>query len=453
MSFGFGVGDLVAVLKVVDRLAKGTRDFQEAPTRFQDLQFTLILLRNALSDILELQAVDAIERTHLDRIQNLASHCHQPLHNFIQKLEKDDGSLGYARTSGSLKTVKARFRWSMVTNKEVIELRSALLAELIAISDILGILQIAKLRALTTEIQSQRKLIIGNHLETRLELDTINKGQAAILEVVKAAPKAIEELHSFSEKTTTLQNLQLSSVQTELQETSLKMGSLEVGVESLSRRSRRVQNQITQIFWSLCLLVLHVRLLTGNVVNLSSNIANSIASNARMFLTIHSKLTQILEATSAIPLHIDLPVIRFEDVKGQTWALPLQACSSWGSFKRVLELVVYERDPQCAELVARGWYNIRTREKLQCLGPKNWGEKIRTGMHLCQSMQLRNDAFKILGWQKVARSIISISSGGVWPEAQFKLPEGYARWRFQEWPQKLGDNGEVHFSYLLFRML
>jgi hypothetical protein len=50
----------------------------------------------------------------------------------------------------------------------------------------------------------------------------------------------------------------------------------------------------------------------------------------RRLLDIHTNIKQILRAIEAIPLHLTLDIVRFDDALGESWALPFQACTQWG---------------------------------------------------------------------------------------------------------------------------
>jgi hypothetical protein len=43
----------------------------------------------------------------------------------------------------------------------------------------------------------------------------------------------------------------------------------------------------------------------------------------------HGNIKRILRAIEAIPLHLNLDIVRFDDALGESWALPFQACSQW----------------------------------------------------------------------------------------------------------------------------
>lgn len=46
-------------------------------------------------------------------------------------------------------------------------------------------------------------------------------------------------------------------------------------------------------------------------------------------LDIHNHMKRILKAIEAIPLHLTLDIVRFDDALGESWALPFQACTRW----------------------------------------------------------------------------------------------------------------------------
>jgi len=48
-----------------------------------------------------------------------------------------------------------------------------------------------------------------------------------------------------------------------------------------------------------------------------------------MLLNIHQTMKRIARAIEAIPLHLTLPILRFDDALGESWALPFQACVQW----------------------------------------------------------------------------------------------------------------------------
>jgi hypothetical protein len=50
---------------------------------------------------------------------------------------------------------------------------------------------------------------------------------------------------------------------------------------------------------------------------------------SRMLLAIHNMMKRVVRAIEAIPLHLTLDIVRFDDALGESWALPFQACTQW----------------------------------------------------------------------------------------------------------------------------
>lgn len=139
MSFGFAVGDVVAVLSLLDRITHEIRNYRNAPRHFQQLQVELDLARHAIQQVLQIQPTDEVEHANLQRIRAIAMHCLQPLQVFINKMQTKESSLGHFRTTRSLTNAGTRLHWSMVTQADVDDLRKVVLAEMVAINMLLGV--------------------------------------------------------------------------------------------------------------------------------------------------------------------------------------------------------------------------------------------------------------------------------------------------------------------------
>ena len=81
------------------------------------------------------------DRQVLERIRAIAMHCQRPLQAFIDKMKSKDRALGHYRTA-RLNDVGIRLKWSMVTKKDVDELRKVILSEMVAINMLLSIQQL-----------------------------------------------------------------------------------------------------------------------------------------------------------------------------------------------------------------------------------------------------------------------------------------------------------------------
>lgn len=142
MSFGFAVGDFIAILNVFERVALEVRSYRSAPEHFQQLGAELHLLQRALRILLQVEPSDQDEAHELEQIRAIAIHCHQPIQAFISKMRPSDKSLGHVRSSTTLSTIGHRLHWSLITKKDVDHLRKIIMPELIAINMLLGMQQL-----------------------------------------------------------------------------------------------------------------------------------------------------------------------------------------------------------------------------------------------------------------------------------------------------------------------
>jgi hypothetical protein len=141
MSFGYAVGDVIAVLGLFERVAIELRNYKNAPAHFQQLSTELDLMRNTLRYILQLRPETPEEHQTLEKIRAIVIHCLQPLQALDAKMQANQGSLGHFRTTGTLRAMGSRLHWSMIAQKDVDELRKTVLSEMAAINTLLSIQQ------------------------------------------------------------------------------------------------------------------------------------------------------------------------------------------------------------------------------------------------------------------------------------------------------------------------
>ncbi len=141
MSFGFAVGDFLAVLGLFERVAIELKGYRNAPSHFQQLSVELDLLRSTFTHVLQAETDQGTDKQIMERIRAIAIHCQGPLQAFIDKMKSKDRALGHYRTS-RLNDVGIRLKWSMVTQKDVDELRKVILSEMVAINMLLSVQQL-----------------------------------------------------------------------------------------------------------------------------------------------------------------------------------------------------------------------------------------------------------------------------------------------------------------------
>ena len=141
MTFGCGIGDVIAILGVFERLAAEVRNYRDAPQHFQQLGVELQLLQTTLQRLLQIEPDGEDEVRQLEQIRAIAIHCHRPVQAFISKMRLSETSLGHVRSSSTLSTVSRRLHWSLIGKKDVDELRQVVMSEMIAINILLGMQQ------------------------------------------------------------------------------------------------------------------------------------------------------------------------------------------------------------------------------------------------------------------------------------------------------------------------
>ena len=144
MSFGFGVGDIIAVVNLLERVTNEIRNYRDAPIHVQQLGSEMHLLHRALQRLLMIEPQDKEDTEWLEHIRAIAIHCQQPLLSFIEKMRLKESSfgLGNRRTTTALSTIGYRLHWSLITRKDMDELRKVIMAGIAAINMMLGMQQL-----------------------------------------------------------------------------------------------------------------------------------------------------------------------------------------------------------------------------------------------------------------------------------------------------------------------
>ncbi|ORX97435.1 hypothetical protein BCR34DRAFT_496865, partial [Clohesyomyces aquaticus] len=125
MSFGFSVGDFVAVAKLVKDISSSLQDVGGAKDEYQELLRELRCLEKALQQLDKLHSTGS-SSTNLDSIKYAALSCQYPLEQFFQKIQKFDKSLGIRAKTGVIKSVADKVRWGLGQKEEVRKIQSYL---------------------------------------------------------------------------------------------------------------------------------------------------------------------------------------------------------------------------------------------------------------------------------------------------------------------------------------
>ena len=125
MSFGFSVGDFLAVGNLIKDICSCLQDAKGSKAGYQELLRELECLQQALHHLDRLQNSGS-PSTNLDSIKYAALSCLRPLENFLGKIRKYDTSLGVWGKENVMQTTVDKLRWGFGQNKEVCKLQSYL---------------------------------------------------------------------------------------------------------------------------------------------------------------------------------------------------------------------------------------------------------------------------------------------------------------------------------------
>ncbi|KAI0377775.1 hypothetical protein F5Y04DRAFT_291644 [Hypomontagnella monticulosa] len=338
MSFGCAVGDVIAVLGLFERVSIELRNYKNAPAHFQQLTAEIDLLRSTLQHVLRLNPGNQAEIQTLEQIRAIAMHCLQPLQALADKMQVKENSLGHFRTTRSLSTVGTRLHWSMIAQKDVDELRKVILSEMVAITMLLSVQQLSHMKhfsSVAKRLDDKGKV----RMDTRS--DVLIKQTSSILELVSATPQAIDDLRLISTAQAKQQTQQVKLLYQGFTDVGSKLKALSSGVSGTLRIVRGNTDGIRRSTRRLLCLIEDIKELILLLGTCTKEMLQAIGRNTRELLEIASQMKRLIRAVEAIPLHLTLDIIRFDDVWEQSWALPFQACSTWPSFQKILHKVVF----------------------------------------------------------------------------------------------------------------
>ncbi|XEU97683.1 hypothetical protein FSHL1_002969 [Fusarium sambucinum] len=112
----------------------------------------------------------------------------------------------------------------------------------------------------------------------------------------------------------------------------------------------------------------------------------AIGRNTRTLLDISGQLKSIMKTIEAIPLHLTLDIVRLDDAHGESWALPLQACRTWGSFCDLLRCVVYANERPGANRIMQNLFAVTHAKTGIQVGEETWVTAVKPGFHIEQAM-------------------------------------------------------------------
>ncbi|KAM6524579.1 hypothetical protein FALCPG4_010188 [Fusarium falciforme] len=376
MSFGYAIGDVIAVLGLIERVAVELRNYKDAPSHFQQLRVELDLVHSTLQHVLLLEPESDEECQTLDQIRAIVVHCSQPVQAMADKMRSKEGSLGHFRTTRSLSSIGTRLHWSMVAQSDVDAFRKTIMSEMAAINILLSVQQLTRVKQLASQsrcIGTSQALAVERHA------NAIAGHATSILSIASKTQSTVDVLVA-----NTAVQAETSSRQAKALDRNLK--AIETNIDDLSRKAGKTSAMIHHHAKRLLRLMQDIKKMFTLFAKCSKEMLEAIGRNTRMLLDITGQLKRIMRAIEAIPLHLTLDIVRLDDAHGESWALPLQACRTWNSFYDMLRLVVYANERPGADFIVQNRFSIMMAQNGMELNERVWGTFIKSGLHIEQAM-------------------------------------------------------------------
>ncbi|KAJ0153818.1 Virginiamycin B lyase [Fusarium oxysporum f. sp. albedinis] len=388
MSFGYAVGDVIAILGLFERIAIELRNYKDAPMHFQRLCAELDLVRSTLKHVLILEPESPAERQTLEKVRAIIMHCRQPLQSMAEKMRAKESSLGHFKTTRSLSSIGTRLHWSMIAQGDVEELRKTIMSQMAAINILLSVQQMNRIEHIALQsrnIGTSQSLMVEKHA------NAIAGHASNILTITSRTQSAIDALAVDAGTNAEVQSKQANMINKNLNAIEKTMLGLTQGTENTTAMVRRQAAFLSRHVKILFRLMKNLKELFKLLTRCSKEMLQAISRNTQvyMLLDITAQLKHIIRAIEAIPLHLTLDIVRLDDAHGESWALPLQACTTWESFNDMLQFVVYANNRPGADYITHNLFDVSNAKTGKHVDQNTWEMSVKPGFHVEQAMVVK----------------------------------------------------------------
>ncbi|KAF4499635.1 hypothetical protein FAGAP_4185 [Fusarium agapanthi] len=353
MSFGYSIGDLIAIAGLIERIVVEVKSYKEAPHHFQRLAIELDFLSKVCHQAFHLVSSRVDEQARLERVRAIALQCLGPLQEFEEKMRRYENTLGPKDCSdnsrkGWVRSFKKRLHWSAIARHEVDELRAILTSEILAINTLLTMQNWESLRpgnTINNPFTDHLKALIITTQTASREIETC-------LVEAKAGSERLEKLVVAANLAQTENENTLKLVKENTEKTSSILDAVTdtMGVAS---------SQLVRLFS----LTEHLEIWIRTVVQY----CNEISILSSEILTFYSQST-------------------FENPFGIKMALPFQMCDTWEGLCRLL-VVMFYNNPGLRLVERRRFVVMQSRTNMP-IKPEHWSTSVVPGDSLNMSILL-----------------------------------------------------------------
>ncbi|KAI8941307.1 hypothetical protein NX059_002534 [Plenodomus lindquistii] len=196
MSFGFAVGDFIAVGKLIRDISDCLQSVGGAESEYQELIRVFDSLKSALHHLDRLSSTGPPSR-HVESIKFTALSCQYSLQEFLQKIKNYEKSLGVWGRPNRIKRTVSKLQWTFNQQEEVERLKTYLSIHLATIDTMLiqhG-LESMELANRRSQVDASR---IGEQLETaQFALDDIKKNSVTQMAGLRNMQVMLANLYTY----------------------------------------------------------------------------------------------------------------------------------------------------------------------------------------------------------------------------------------------------------------
>ncbi|KAI1779496.1 hypothetical protein F4818DRAFT_142464 [Hypoxylon cercidicola] len=195
MSFGFSVGDFLAVGKLVTEIISSLKDSGGSRTDYRDIFRELECLRAALVHLDKLTGTGTSQ--DLTAIKYAALSCRRPLEEFLGRIRKYDRSLGIQSRGSSIKVVIDKIRFPIAHKDDVQRLQAYLSVHVSTVNMLLAehgleTMQLAAERIEAGHLQSNKWFENAGDLLGRLRRSVVFQ-----TDMISKSMAILENVHRF----------------------------------------------------------------------------------------------------------------------------------------------------------------------------------------------------------------------------------------------------------------
>ena len=163
MSFGFSVGDVIAVGQLINDVIKCLREPDGAKSEYQELTRELETLQKALDHLDSIRPVSDYSK-NLESIKFAALSCRQPLEEFLTKTRKYEKSLGVWNNKHVVKDTVHKLQWAFLQKDHVDKLQKYLSVHVMTIN-----MMLAEFGLEQMDLDAKKSDTRNLHIRERLE--------------------------------------------------------------------------------------------------------------------------------------------------------------------------------------------------------------------------------------------------------------------------------------------